>query len=217
MPNSPSYRIRAALRVLAIAVLLSTATSGAAAAAEQPDAQLSITLDSGVDAVADGDALTYTTQIRNSGGAMNARVVLTPPAYIALGETDGATVEQNAATWQVLLAADSTTTLEIPAAVTQIPGDEVRATALVSVYIGDSTAPLIRTAAADPIAGVDDEQVVVPSVATVVLWIGIAVVAILAAVAVALLVLRARRRGSPSATPETESPPGGARPKLPER
>lgn len=195
-------RIRTALRTIAVGLVLPAVLGLGSAAAAAPDPQLSITLTAGVDTVAGGEDLTYTAEIRNSGADVDARVVLASPDYIALGNTQEAAVEENEATWSLLLEGASTTTLEIPAHVAEIPAGEVRATAVISVYVGDATAPLIRTAAATGIEGVADEQVVVPSTGAIILWVGAGVVLVLAATAAALLVLRPRRSRAPSATPD---------------
>ncbi|MDP3951828.1 hypothetical protein [Microbacterium sp.] len=208
MLNTLSFRARRTLRAIVVGVMLPLALSFGAAAAAPPDAQLAITLTNGVETVADGDAVMYTAEIRNSGSTVNARVVLAPPAYVTLGAAEGATVEENEATWSLPLDSGSTTTLEIPARFAEIPEGEVRATALVSVYIGDSAAPLIRTAVANNIEGVDDEQVVAPAAGTLLLWVGIGAVLVLAAAAVILLVLRSRRKAAePSAADAREDQP----------
>ena len=208
MLNTLSFRARRTLRAIVVGFMLPLVLPFGAAAADPPDAQLAITLTNGVEVVADGDAVTYTAEIRNSGGTVNARVVLAPPAYVTLGSAEGATVEENEATWSLPLEGGSTTTLEIPAQFAEIPDGEVRATALASVYIGDSAAPLIRTAVANNIEGVDDEQVVAPAAGTLILWAGIGAVLVLAAAAAILLVLRSRRKAAvPSAADAREDQP----------
>lgn len=194
MSHSLSTLFRRALRIITIGILVPLLFPIGAAAAAQPEAQLAITLTSGVETVADGDAVTYTAEIRNGGATVNARVVLAPPGYVALGQADGATIEDNEATWSLPLAGASTTTLEISARISEIPDGEARVTALVSVYVGDSTAPLIRTAVANAIEGVADEHTVGPATGTIILWVGVGAVLILAAAAAVFLVLSSHRK-----------------------
>lgn len=190
-------RIQRLIRAIGVgAVLLVAMPFPQTASSALPDVQLSITLTNGTDAVTDGDSVTYTAEIRNSGAAVDARIVLAPPAYVTLGVANGAVVDENQATWSLLLEGGSTTTVELPAKVAEIPDGELRVTTLASVYVEESTAPVIRTAVANDIEGVADEQVVTANSTPLVLWIGIGVVLVLAATAAMLLVLRSRRAKS---------------------
>lgn len=184
---------------------------GAQVAPAQAAPNLSITLTSGVDTLAPGDALTYTAEVVNRGESIDARIVLTPPAYIELDAADealeGAVVEGNEVTWTTTLDAAATSTFEVPATVAEIPEGELRATALVSVYVGDSTTPLVRTASADHIEGVDDEQLVANPVLPMLLWVGIGLVVVLVVVAVALVLMQ-RRRKAAAAAAAAEAGPG---------
>lgn len=191
---------------------------GAHVAPTQAAPNLSITLASGVDTLAPGDAITYTAEVVNRGESIDARIVLTPPAYIAVdaaGEgADGAVIDGNEVTWTTTLDAAATSTFEIPATVADIPESELRATALVSVYVGDSTTPVVRTASADHIEGVDDEQLVANPVLPMLLWGGIGLVVILVAVAL-VLVLMQRRRKAAAAAAAAEAGPGYRRSETP--
>src|SRR5690606_17601530 len=148
----PVRRVVGVLVALGIALpgqfgaLPGQSAEGVASDAEQPDLRLSITLTSDAEALSDGDDPTYTAEIRNDGAAIGARVVLTPPEYITLSAAEGAVLDANVATWTRALPAGSTTTLEIDATVGEIPADEVRATALAGVHVGDAESPVIRTA-----------------------------------------------------------------------
>lgn len=191
---------------------------GAQVAPAQAAPNLSITLTSGVDTLAPGDDLTYTAEVVNRGESIDARIVLTPPVYIELNAADealeGAVVEGNEVTWTTTLDAAATTTFEVPATVAEIPEGELRATALVSVYIGDSTTPLVRTASADHIEGVDDEQLVANPVLPMLLWVGIGLVVVLVVVAV-VLVLVQRRRKAAAVAADAEVGPGYRRSETP--
>lgn len=188
---------------MAVPAFLLGAPAAAEEQAPEPAApQLSVTLSNGVDELSAGDELTFTAEVRNFGAALEARVVLAPPAYVALGGAEGATVEANTATWVVPIDAGSTATLEIPAAVGGIPETETRVTTLVSVYVGESTAPVVRTAVANHIVGVADDPKPGPGQsdggAALLAWIiaGGVLVVLLAAAAVVLLLRRRRRVGS---------------------
>lgn len=191
---------------------------GAQVAPAQAAPNLSITLTSGVDTLAPGDDLTYTAEVVNRGESIDARIVLTPPAYIEVDAADealeGAVVEGNEVTWTTTLDAAATSTFEIPATVADIPEGELRATALISVYIGDSTTPLVRTASADHIEGVDDEQLVANPILPMVLWVGIGLVVVLVVVAVALVLVQRRRKAAAVAA-DAEVGPGYRRSETP--
>lgn len=193
--------LRLAAAIIAVTALPALVLAmGQPAAAASTDVRLSITLSTGAESVSDGDVLTYTAEIRNTGATVGARIVLSPPAYVTLEEADGAVVLENEATWSTALPGGATTTFEIPAKVGEVPSDEVRVTALASVYVGDSSSPIIRTAVADRIEGVADEQVVASSDSpSILLWAGAGLVVSLAAVA-AVFWTRSRRGASTSPT-----------------
>lgn len=167
---------------------------------DAPAPQLSITLTNERDEIRPGEELTFTAEIRNTGATIAGRVVLDAPAYMALGATDGATVADATATWDATLEAGSTTTVSVPATVGDIPETETRVTTLVSVYIGDSPAPVVRTAVANRIVGVTDGASPAAGQAdggaALLAWIiaGAVLVVLLAAAAIVLAVLRRRRR-----------------------
>ncbi|MBN8423216.1 hypothetical protein JF531_01615 [Microbacterium esteraromaticum] len=186
---------RAAVLTFLLAMLGSTGIGAAHAAAdEQATPSIAVTLTSGVESLGAGDELTYSAEITNRGEALQVRVVLTPPEFVTVGSLAGAEVEDNEVTWSLTLAAAEATAIEIPVTVGDIPVGERRATALLSVYLGDSTRPLVRTASADLIDGVDDEQTVASSWPTVLFWGGTGLTVVLAMVAIALILLLRRRR-----------------------
>lgn len=203
-------RLAAALAVLLLAAFV--ALDGHAARADAPPAtpDVAITLVSDAREVATGDAITYTAVVTNKGEAFGARVVLEPPAYVTLEtvEQDG-TLGEGDATWSLALAAGETTTLEATATVGEIPADAARATALISLYVGDETSPLVRSASADIIAGVDDEQTVATASVPPYAMIG-GVGAALVVGIVAVVVLTRRRRGSADAGPAAPAPDAGS-------
>lgn len=190
--------------------LLGMAGAGLAPAAAQPN--LAVVLTSDADAVAPGDPITYSAEITNRGEAVDARVVLAPPAYIALGEADGdGVVDGNAVTWASNVPAGGTSTFVVSADVGEIPADEVRATTLVSVYVGDSTTPVVRTASADRIVGVDDAQVVEEASPLPVVLIVVGVVLVVALLVLTVVLVVVRRRRAAAAAEEEESHVGYAR------
>ncbi len=206
-----SRRLVAALALLLLAALV--AFDGLAARADAPLAaaadaapDVAITLVSDAQEVASGDAITYTAVVTNKGEAFGARVVLEPPAYVTLEtvEQDGA-LDEGDATWSLALAAGETTTLEATASVGEIPADAARATALISLYVGDETSPLVRSASADVIAGVDDEQTVAATSVPPYAMIG-GVAAALVVGIVAVIVLMRRRRGASDAGSAAPAP-----------
>lgn len=190
----------AAVLAIALPVLGLLGFGGApAAAAEQSAPNIAVTLTSDAEALAAGERITYTAEIVNRGEAVQARVVLTPPTYVALGSLDGADVDGNEATWSLTLGAAETKTIEIPARIGDIPEAELRATALLSLYVGDGTSPLVRTASADLIDGVDDVQTEVSPLPGILLAVGIGLVVVLIALAVVFIVLQRRRRAAEEA------------------
>ncbi|WP_314650442.1 hypothetical protein [uncultured Microbacterium sp.] len=168
------------------------ASASGATATETPDVEVALVSDS--DALADGDDLVYTAVVTNRGAALQAKVVLTPPSYITLGTLDrGGVLDQGAAVWTLPLAAGESTTIEVPATVGEIPDGERRATALISLYVDGAPAPVVRSASADAIAGVDDRQAVAaaPELIPLPMVAGLAVA--LAAGLVAVVALTRRR------------------------
>lgn len=166
----------------------------APAVAEGVAPNLSAALTTGADPLVSGDDITYSAELVNRGESLAVRVVLSPPTYIEAEEVDGGVLEAGGVTWSATLAPGATRTFEVGAHVTEIPVGEQRATALLSVYVGDSTTPLVRTASADRIAGVDDAQVVEGEFPTSVLWGGIVAVLLLSVVAAVLVVVLRRRK-----------------------
>lgn len=167
-----------------------------AAAAEQATPNIAVTLTSDAEAFASGERITYTAEIANRGGAVQARVVLSPPAYVSLGEIEDAEVDGNEATWTLALGATETQTIEIPARIGDIPQGELRATALLSLYVGDAPSPL---ASADLIDGVDDMQTEVSPLPGILLAVGSGLVVVLIGLAVVFIVLQRRRRAAAEA------------------
>lgn len=190
----------AAVLAIALPVVGLLGFGGApAAAAEQSAPNIAVSLTSDAEALAAGERITYTAEIENRGEAVQARVVLTPPAYVSLGELEGAEVDGNEATWMLALGAAETKVIEIPARIGEIPDAELRATALLSLYAGDSTSPLVRTASADLIDGVDDAQTEVSPVPGILLAVGSALIVVLIVLAVVFIVLQRRRRAAEEA------------------
>ncbi len=201
------FPLRRVLTAVALALPL-LGTLGAAAATPPPSAapDLSVSLASDADAVAAGDDLTYTAEIVNRGEAVDARIVLEPPTFVELLKVDdGGTLADNVATWTSTLPAKATTTVTVTATVADIPGTERRATALVSVYVNGATTPLIRSASADRIAGVDDEPSTTPEPQGMPPWAltAIGVVLAIAAVVIVVVVLRRRRPADADAVDTT--------------
>ncbi|MFJ4254336.1 hypothetical protein [Microbacterium sp. NPDC090003] len=170
-----------------------------AAAAAQATPNIAVTLTSDAEALAAGERITYTAEITNRGEAVQARVVLSPPAYVSLGEIEDAEVDGNEATWTLALGATETQTIEIPARIGDIPQGELRATALLSLYVGDAPSPLVRTASADLIDGVDDVQTEASPLPGILLVVGSALVVALIGLAVVFIVLQRRRRAAEEA------------------
>ncbi|WP_431245575.1 hypothetical protein [Leifsonia xyli] len=129
----------------------------ASAHAEQPAAQLSVTLANSEKTVKAGDRITYTGHVKNLGATeAKVTVVLDAPGYVELGAASGAEVDKNTATWTPTIAPGGDSTFTIPAAVGKIPSAERRVTTLASVYVGEDKTPIVRTADASHIQGVKD-------------------------------------------------------------
>lgn len=188
-----------ALAVVLVAPLAAAAFAAPAAAttsrAEAADElRLSVTLSDGVETVASGDAVTYQAEVRNDGDTIDTDIVLEAPDYVSLDEADDAVVEASRATWSLALP-HGTTTFELPASIGEIPDDDARVTTLLSVYVGEAAAPVVRTAVANRIAGVDDEPVASAPV-PIVAWVAGGAAILLALIAVALLIVMRRRRAA---------------------
>jgi hypothetical protein len=196
--------LRTLLTTGATALLLVAGAAVPSARADEPAAQLSITLTNSEKTVKAGDEVTYTGRVKNLGASEAAvRIVLETPGYVELGTADGATIDENTATWTPTIAPGTETTFTIPAKVGKIPSTERRVTTLASVYAGEGTTPIVRTADAGFIDGVTDTPggkeapadagknapVALP-------WIvvGVVVLVLLAGAAALLLIVRGRRR-----------------------
>jgi len=185
---------------LAIALpMLGLGTASASDASVEASPNIAVTLTSDADTVAAGERITYTAEIINKGEALHARVVLTPPQYATVGSIEGAEVVDNEVTWAITLGAAETKTLEIPARIGEIPDTELRVTTLLSLYVGDSTRPLVRTASAAHIDGVQDVQVVSSPQPSILLWGGIGLLIVLASLAVVIVLLQRRRHAAEEA------------------
>ncbi|MFS0853609.1 hypothetical protein [Microbacterium sp. 179-I 3D4 NHS] len=155
---------------------------------------LSISLSSGTKGVAPGDALTYTAEIENRGAPVLVRVVLSPPAYVEPEAAGGGALDEEGVIWDDLTLASGLTVLSVPAQVGEIPAEERRATAVISVYVGDSASPIIRTAAADLIQGVDDAQITVAPAPRLLVIGGLFALLLVGAAGAAAVFLRRRHR-----------------------
>jgi hypothetical protein len=195
------------LSALAAAALVFVAAPAATAEEVAPAAQLSVTLTSSPETVASGDSVDYTGEVKNLGAAEAVvTVVVETPAFLTLGAAEGATVEGNKASWPVTLAPGAAQAFEIDATIGEIPETEKRVTTLASVFVGDETSPIVRTASASFIDGVDDAPAAKSdkgsadkknsSAASALPWIITAVVVVLvaAAVVVYFVVFRGKNR-----------------------
>lgn len=208
--NTP---IRITLTALLSAASLLTMPT-AAALAVAPAAQLSVTLTSSEKTVDSGDTITYTGHVENLGTEDAAvKIVLSAPAYVELADTSGADVDKSTATWTPTIAAGEEASFSIDATIGTIPDTERRVTTLASVYQGDDPAPLVRTADARFITGVNDTpdgssqpstQDASPG-AFQLLWILGAVIVAATVVTAVILVRRRRREPAPVAPVEPEA------------
>lgn len=190
---------------VAVALLSTPLTTDSAARAGEPDAQLSVTLTASEKTVTAGDTVTYTGHVKNLGAAETAvTIALEAPGYLELGETSGASVDANRATWKPTIAPGADNAFTVSATVGTIPATERRVTVVASVYVGDDSSPTVRTATAGFIHGVKDTPertagpmaASPPSVPTVLPWIvvGGILLVLIAAAAIVLGVRRAPRR-----------------------
>lgn len=145
----------AALLVVPVPVGAVAAPPGLSGAA-QPG--LSVAVSDGVGEVRSGADLTYTATLTNAGAKpVTTRMVLTVPPYLAVRAGDDAQVGAHSITWQVVVRPGTSVRRTVSAHVGAIPETERRVTTLVSIYQGTATSlPLIRSADADRIHGVDD-------------------------------------------------------------
>jgi hypothetical protein len=152
--------MRAALLVTAFATAVAAAVVPVAPAAGEPTppaAQLSITLTSNEKTVTSGDEITYTGRVENLGDSgAHLRIVLDAPDYVALADAEGAAVHGHQATWTTRVGSGATARFRIAASIHKIPRSERRVTTLASAYVGDAATPVVRTAVASFIAGVED-------------------------------------------------------------
>jgi len=194
----------------ALVLLLASAAGAAAASPAAPD--LSVSLASDAESLTAGDDLTYTATVVNRGAAIDARIVIEPPAFVELTKAeDEGTLADNTATWATTLPGATTTTLTVTATVADIPGGDQGAAALVSVYVNGAATPLIRSASTDRIAGVDDEPSTTPAPQGTPPWALTAWGVVLAIVAVVgLVVLLRRRRPAAGHGPEAAAASDGA-------
>ncbi|GAA2054445.1 DUF11 domain-containing protein [Leifsonia soli] len=193
------------------AVLAAAMTTAPSVRADEPAAQLSITLTNSERTVKAGDAVTYTGHVKNLGGTEAAvTIVLESPGYVDLGTAAGAKVEKHMASWTPSIAPGADHTFTIPATIGKIPATERRVTTLASVYAGEDKTPIVRTAAASFIDGVkdvpDNRAVSAQSERNTLValpWViggAVVLLAIVAAV-VLLLILRGRRKHRRRGTP----------------
>jgi hypothetical protein len=198
---------RAFVGVLLTAVL---AVGPMTAAQAVPPTGLSISIHDGSSELHSGDKLAYTATVRNSGTAqVEGRLAITVPAYVHVTDAAGAERTGADSNWTVVVPAGGSVTKKLVGVLGNIPKAEVRVTTLVSLYVGDATQPVIRSAESDTIAGVKDPAHAVSdrpaeSAATPIGWIGLAGGAIALVVVVVLAWgFGRRRRIHPSHTGES--------------
>jgi hypothetical protein len=190
---------------IAALALIFVAAPSVSAEEVAPAAQLSVTLTSSAETVTAGDVIAYTGEVKNLGAAEAVvTVVVESPAFLTLGAAEGATIEGNKASWPVTLAPGAAQSVEVDATVGEIPETEKRVTTLASVYVGDDASPIVRTASASFIAGVDDSPAGESGKgstdtsdsgdSSALPWIIAAVVAVLLAAAVVAYIVFVRRK-----------------------
>ncbi|MGJ4845267.1 hypothetical protein [Leifsonia sp. Le1] len=188
---------------IAVALLPTAVIPTSPARAEEPAAQLSVTLTNSEKTVTTGDKVTYTGHVKNLGAAEAAvTIALEAPGYLELGATTGATVDKNTATWTPTIAPGADNSFTISATIGKIPSTERRVTAVASVYVGDGKKPVVRTADASFIQGVKDTPHQKParaaatrSAPTVLPWIiGGGILLVIIAAAAIVLTVRNRTR-----------------------
>lgn len=201
--------VRNAVATVVAGMILAVAVAPPAMAEDgaAPAAQLSVTLTSNQKTVTAGDAITYTGTLKNLGASdTDVTIDMDAPAYVKLGTSRGAKVEKNDATWTATVMPGKTKQFVIKATIGKIPHTERRVTTVASVYVGDAQAPIVRTADASFIKGVNDTPGAQPTstptasssgaTASALPWIiaGGILILLLAAAAVILVVARNRRR-----------------------
>lgn len=201
------------LLILAPALVLATGVAGIAAmpaaaysAATPPDG-LSITITDNVDELADGSTASYEAELTNAGSkSVTVTLIVTVPEFASIENAKGGNIDGSAASWKLKVAAGKSKSVVVDAVIGDIPAATYRITTLTSVYLGTDTdaAPIIASADADTIPGVDDPVAPSDATATVVdeeagfvvpttlLWV---LVGVLAIVVGAVVVLVVRRRG----------------------
>lgn len=150
-------RVRAiAVAVIGAAALIGAVGEALPAAAATPE--LSVTITDGHKTVESGEAVTYSTEVKNLGtDPLIAKVVVTVPGYVTAHAPDGGTVDKQDTTWAITVDPGKTATVKLSGKIGTIPKSEVRVTAVASVYVdGAKPSPLVRSADASRIAGVAD-------------------------------------------------------------
>lgn len=187
----------------ALGILIGPAPASAASAAPE----MSVTISDGVKTVKPGMGVTYTTKVTNLGAdPVDAKIVVAVPSYVEIRDAGTGTVDKQTVTWTATVAPHETSDLKLTATIGDIPKDDVRVTAVASVYVdGVEPSPLIRSADADRIQGVADTPAPTASSAsatashgsatgTIVTVIVIVLVVLLVAASVAALVIVRKRR-----------------------
>lgn len=187
----------------ALGILIGPAPASAASAAPE----MSVTISDGVKTVKPGMDVTYTTKVANLGAdPVDAKIVVAVPSSVEIGDAGTGTVDKQTVTWTATVAAHQTSDLKLTATIGDIPKDDVRVTAVASVYVdGVEPSPLIRSADADRIQGVADTPAPTASSAsatashgsatgTIVTVIVIVLVVLLVAASAAALVIVRKRR-----------------------
>lgn len=202
--------LRNALAALIAAALLTAAAPMTEPAA--PAAQLSVTLDSKTKTVSSGDTVAYTGRVKNLADTdADVKIVVDAPAYVTLRGGKGGTIDKNQATWTTTVRPGADASFTVDGKIGKIPTTERRVTTLASVYVGDTPSPVVRTAAATFIDGVDDtpggKAKGKPAAASsgapaAILWWGIAgaVLLLLVIAGVVIIVVVRRRRRRPRRT-----------------
>jgi hypothetical protein len=140
------------------ALLTAVLTVGPMTAAQAvPPTGLSISIRNDSSELHSGDSLAYTATVRNSGTTpVDGRLAITVPAYVRVTDATGADRSGADSNWTVVVPAGGSVTKKLVGVLGNIPKTEVRVTTLVSLYVGDATQPVIRSAESDTIAGVKD-------------------------------------------------------------
>ena len=194
-------------RIVVGLVLTALWAAGPATAAEAvAPPGLSVSIRNGSSEVHAGDRLAYTATVKNSGTSpVDGRLLITVPAYVRVTGAADAARSGVDTSWTVTVPAGGSVTKRLTGVLDDIPKGELRVTTLVSLYIGDSAQPAIRSAEADTIAGITDSAHAVNDPASTpgasdelpIAWIvlGVGVLGLLA-VACTWWILRNRHRSS---------------------